>query len=538
MSVSFGVRSQDEYDEQLEAILTAQVASRITGGDGTVWGDAARPEAAKRLGWATLPTDSVPLIEEIADLRRQLNADGLDRIVLAGMGGSSLAAEVMAESSGVELTVLDTTDPGEVRAALGHELARTVLIVASKSGTTIETDSHRRIFTELCERAGIEARLRLIAITDPDTPLRQLASSEGWRHVFAVNPNIGGRFAALSAFGLVPAGLAGADIAEVLGQAQEIAPRLAEDSADNPAVQLGAFMGTAHGLGSEKLVIATTTSSIVDLGAWLEQLIAESTGKEGLGILPVVVVDELSPGFTDARPDAALLFIGAAVGDHQPLSQFAAAVDEPLGAQFLLWEYAVAIAGYSIGINPFDQPDVEAAKANARRLLDEGGTAKATQEGVANGPVEILDPHGMLHGTENLQEALHTLLENTEEYGYLCFQAYLDRTVAKQAVQLRDIAAEATGVQTTFGFGPRYLHSTGQYHKGGHPNGSFIQLISEPVQDVEVPGREFTLGQLQAAQAAGDAQALAERPLVTIRLTDVAAGLEHIRQALTALSRD
>ncbi|MYM19168.1 glucose-6-phosphate isomerase [Brevibacterium sp. 5221] len=533
-TVSLGVRSEAEFDEQLAAILDARAASRIAAGDGGVWGDAASAEAQRRLGWTGLPLESVGLVERIGELRSELESEGLTRIVLAGMGGSSLGAEVIAATAGVPLTVLDTTAPDEVRRALTEDLAATVLIVASKSGTTVETDSHRRIFTALCAEAGLDPAARLIAITDPDTALAQLAEAEGWRAAFEADPTVGGRFAALSAFGLVPAGLAGAEVASLLAQAQELAPALAADSADNPAVRLGAFLGTAHGLGTEKLVIATTDAPIVGLGAWLEQLIAESTGKEGLGILPVAVESIHSPGFDDARPDAALLFIGSAVGDHQPLSEFAAAVAGPLGAQFLLWETAVAIAGYSIGINPFDQPDVEAAKANARALL-EGAAEGDDRPVITDGAVDVVDSHRILADVESLRGALDELIDRTDEYGYIAIQAYLDRGAAADAQALRDTAARATGFQTTFGWGPRYLHSTGQYHKGGHPNGSFIQLIAAPEADVEVPGTGFTLGRLQEAQAAGDAEALHGRPLITIRLREVEAGLAQVRAALEAL---
>lgn len=535
-SLHVGVRSTEEFNEQLQAILDARAASRISAQDPSLWGSSAAEEASKRLGWVDLPVTSVPLVEQIEELREALAGEGIDRIVLAGMGGSSLGAEVITETAGVALTILDTTNPDEVRAAFGDDVSRTALIVASKSGTTVETDSHRAIFEALCEAQGINAAAHLIAVTDPETKLHARAEAEGYRAVFLGDPHVGGRFAVLSAFGLVPAGLAGAPIAQVLAEASQVAEALAQDSADNPAVQLGAFLGTAHGLGTEKLVIATTDSPIVGLGAWLEQLIAESTGKEGLGILPVVVDSVDAPGFADARPDAALLFLGSAVGDHQPLSQFAAALDYPLGAQFLLWEYATSIAGYSIGINPFDQPDVEAAKKNARALLS--SETQGFEKGDVDGAVEIIDPAGLVRGDVTLRSALHAVVDASDEYGYIAFQAYVDRGTAGSAEALRAVTAQATGLQTTFGFGPRYLHSTGQYHKGGHPNGSFIQLLGPVAHDVEVPHAGYTLGTLQEAQAAGDAEALRERPLITLRLLDVDQGLAAITDDLRSLTRD
>lgn len=531
--IDFGYPSPAEFDDEVRDLVTAHVASRISVGDGTLWGDAAAPEASRRLGWVDLPTSSTGLLAEIAELRAELLAEGVDIVTLAGMGGSSLAPEVICATSGVPLEVLDTTDSGQIAEAIGTDLSRTVLVVSSKSGSTVETDSHRRAFSAAFEAAGIDPASRIVVVTDPGSPLHELAREFGYRRVFLADPEVGGRYSALSAFGLVPSGLAGADIAALLAEAQEIAPTLALDEPTNPAIQLGAFLGVAHARDTEKLVVAATSSPIVGFGSWLEQLVAESTGKDGEGILPVVVEGIDAPGFVDAGADAMLLFIGRAEGSHQPMSGFACAVDAPLGAQFLLWEYATAIAGYSIGINPFDQPDVEAAKAGAREMLESGLDTGAEQPAFVEGTVAVHGSTELLDGADTLEDALRALADSAEEYGYVAIQAYLDRTSDTRAELIRQAAALRTGLQTTFGFGPRYLHSTGQYHKGGHPNGVFLQITADSRADLLIPGRDFTFGQLQAAQAAGDARVLRERrrPVLRLHLRDRAAGIEQILAA-------
>jgi glucose-6-phosphate isomerase len=531
--IDFGYPSPAEFDDEVQDLITAQVASRITAGDSTLWGEAAAAEASQRLGWVNLPVESEALVDDILRLRQELLAEGVDIVTLAGMGGSSLAPEVICATAGVELEVLDTSDSGQVAEAIGTDLSRTVLVVASKSGSTVETDSHRRAFSAAFEAAGIDPASRIVVITDPGSPLQRLAEDEGYRRVFLANPEVGGRYSALSAFGLVPAGLAGADIARLLAEAREFSPRLTADDASNPALQLGAFLGVAHARDSEKLVIAETTTAVVGLGAWLEQLIAESTGKDGEGILPVVVEGITAPGFGDARADAMLLFLGRAEGDHQPASGFACAVDLPLGAQFLLWEYATAITGYSIGINPFDQPDVEAAKTNARRMLSGDLSAAAREPAFVEGAVEVYGQEWLLDGARSVEAALQALADAADEYGYLAIQAYLDRRADARAALLRQAGALRTGLQTTFGFGPRYLHSTGQYHKGGHPNGVFLQITGDNRTDLLIPGLEFSFAQLQRAQAAGDAQVLLERnrPVLRVHLRDRAQGISQLLEA-------
>ena len=503
-------------------------AAKLAAQDPTLWGPDAESEASIRLSWTTLHKSSRPLIGEIEALRAELRSEGVDRVVLAGMGGSSLAPEVITATAGVPLTVLDTTDPGQVADALAGDLERTVVVVSSKSGGTVETDSHRRIFAKAFADAGIDAARRIVVVTDPGSPFSELAEKEGYRKTFLADPHVGGRYSALTAFGLVPAGLAGADVARLLDQAASVAETLAEDTAENPAVQLAAAWAAAHEAGAEKVVLADTGSGIKGFPDWAEQLIAESTGKLGTGLLPVAVEGPDAPGFADHGKDATAVAIGAPEGAAQ------VSVTGPLGAQFLMWEFATALAGRLIGINPFDQPDVEAAKKAARALLDDpeklkGGEAPATVDGA----VEVFGSEGVSTDGK-LADVLRAFFGSVADGGYIAVQAYLDRLDDASTSLLRTEIAKRTGVQTTFGWGPRFLHSTGQYHKGGHQNGSFLQITGAVGEDLSVPDRPYTLGQLQHAQALGDGQVLAEhgRPVLRLHLTDRAAGLAELVRAV------
>ncbi|PZS24897.1 MAG: glucose-6-phosphate isomerase [Pseudonocardiales bacterium] len=525
----------------VDRLIEERVASGLTNQDPTLWGPQAQAEAARRLAWVALPHTSRPLLATIDALWSELHSDGIDRVVLAGMGGSSLAPEVICATSRVPLTVLDTTDPGEVADALAGDLERTVLVVSSKSGSTVETDSHRRVFAAAFAAAGLDPAAHLVVVTDPGSPLQRIAEEQGYRAVITAEPNVGGRYSALTAFGLVPAGLARADIANLLNDAERHAPLLAADDPANPALRLAAALAVGHAAGAEKIVLADTGSGIVGFAEWAEQLIAESTGKDGTGLLPVVVRNPAAPGFADAGPDATLVTIGPEAGDGLEESSAAAAVtvSGTLGGQLLLWEYAIAVVGRLLGINPFDQPDVEAAKVAARAQLDAlhepaARPAPAFVEGdIAVYPVGDWLPTGVA----TLSDALRALITVTPARGYLAVQAYLDRIADASAAVLRAELARRTHLQTTFGWGPRFLHSTGQYHKGGHQNGAFLQLTGAVAADIPVPGTEFTLGDLQQAQALGDADVLAARgrPVLRIHLLDRAAGLVALAHAMQEL---
>ncbi|MEO6702085.1 MAG: glucose-6-phosphate isomerase, partial [Jatrophihabitantaceae bacterium] len=321
----------------VDELVTDRIASRITNRDATLWGLDAESEASIRLSWPTLAESSRPLVAQIEALRAELLADGIDHVVLAGMGGSSLAPEVICATASVELVTLDTTDAGQVAAALADDLDRTVLVVSSKSGGTVETDSHRRAYEKAFADKGIDPKQRIVVVTDPGSPLQQAAEDAGYRKVFLADPEVGGRYSALTAFGLVPSGLAGADIGALLDDAAAAATVLAADDSTNPGLRLGALLGLGHNSGSDKVVFADFGSGISGFGDWAEQLIAESTGKLGLGLLPVVVEAPAAAGFADAGADAITVqLVPAGAGydpDYPPASGWGAATSGPLGGQ-------------------------------------------------------------------------------------------------------------------------------------------------------------------------------------------------------------
>ncbi len=351
------------------------VAGLLAEKDPTLWGKDAEAEAEVRLGWVDTFRRSRDLLPRLAQLRTELA--GLDHIVLAGMGGSSLAPEVIARTLGVELTVLDTTDPHQVRTALADRLDRTVVVVSSKSGSTVETDSHRRVYWQAFVDAGVaEPGQRFVVVTDPGSPLEMIARDSGM-HLVLADPDVGGRYSALTAFGMVPAALAGVKVAELLDQAEELGRTIANDEGPNPALALGAALGAAATGGRDKLVLADDGTGITGLGDWVEQLVAESTGKNGTGILPVVVETPTAPGATGS--DVLTVTVGGALPPAEMPGRGVdphVSVNGPLGAQFLVWEAATAIAGRLLGINPFDQPNVTESKDNTQQILTNGLTAQ------------------------------------------------------------------------------------------------------------------------------------------------------------------
>lgn len=522
-------------EEHIGTLVADKVASRIAAMDRTLWGPAAEAEAGIRLGWVQAPEVSRPLVDDILRLREDLRAEGVTRIVLAGMGGSSLAPEVIANTAGVELTVLDSTDPEQVAAALAERLPQTALVVASKSGSTVETDSQRRIFEQAFTDAGLDAASRIIVVTDPGSPMDAASREAGYRAVFNADPTVGGRYSALTAFGLVPAGLAGVDIEALLDDAEEAAEILAEDAPENIALALGAVLGGTSPL-RDKIVIADEGSGIVGFADWAEQLIAESTGKSGTGVLPVVV-NAGDPETTWNEPDVLLVRLVSPADDLQPEDSGASqvVVSGSLGSQLLLWEYATAVAGRLLGINPFDQPDVEAAKIAARGLLDARPEPQAPA--FTDGAVQVRADAQLLGGAGTLAEALRALLGTLGPDGYLSVQAYLDRFGQAELAGLRPQLATLAHRPVTFGWGPRFLHSTGQFHKGGPAVGVYLQITADSATDLPVPGRPFTLGELISAQAAGDAQVLADhgRPVLRLHLTDRNAGARQLREAVAQL---
>ena len=490
----------EDLDAAVEARLRqmagAEIVPRILWGDHTVWKDDPT-EIADRLGWLRVAGDMRERVEELEEFAK-LASDDSDEVILLGMGGSSLAAEVLSRTVGIPrlpLSVLDTTHPVTIAATEARlDLDRTLFLVASKSGTTVETRSHLARFWDLTGGDGS----RFVAITDPGTPLDELASERGFRAVFRNPEDVGGRYSALSLFGLVPRALLGAPVGELIDEAQRMAAACwREDPEQNPGARLGARLGEAALRGQDKLTLVLP-GPLRPLGDWIEQLVAESTGKEGQGIVPVVGEDLGPPEVYG--PDR----IFVAYGEHEGLDALEAAghpvvrlEGTDLGGQLFLWEFATAIAGHVLGINPFDQPNVAQAKEATARILEEG----------------FEDP-----GFDELP----LLLSEVRPGDYLAIQAYLDPVPETRAAlqRVRLALRDRFSVATTVGFGPRYLHSTGQLHKGGPNTGVFIQVVDEDrPQDASIPGEPYSFGRLIDAQALGDLRSLREGERRVARVT-------------------
>ncbi len=434
----------------------ADLIDRIWERDPTTW--TGRDEA-KWLGWLDEPHRMRERARELAEFAEGVRADGLDTVVLLGMGGSSLAPEVLRRTFGASgFHVLDTTHPQAIRELEAElDLERTLFVSASKSGSTLETRSHTDYFWERHRRGE-----SFVAITDPGSSLEELAKQRGFRRVFAGEPTIGGRYSALSPFGMVPAALMGIDVDRFLAVAEEMVDRCRHDG-DNPGYELGAQFGTGWQEGRDKICIGDTDGGF---GLWAEQLIAESTGKLGKGLVP-------APGESPDGPDR------QATQPHVP---------EPyaLGGEFFRWEFAVAVAGAFLEINPFDQPDVQAAKDKTNEVL-------------ATGEEPLLEPEG----------SIDELLAQAREGDYVCVQAFVNPSTDLDGLVAR--LRRESGLVVTHGYGPRYLHSTGQLHKGGPNTGLFLQVVDDPGEELPIPNRPFGFRRLIRAQAAGDFESLKER---------------------------
>ena len=539
-----------QVQQAAERLDAERVYERILARDHAVW----RPkptEIANRLGWLDSPRVMRDAIGSIRQCIDAVRSDGYTHALLLGMGGSSLAPEVFRAVFGVaagflDLSVLDSTQPDAVLAK-AHALdpARTLFLPATKSGGTVETLSLLKYFyNHTADALGPEeAGRHFAAITDPGSGLEALAQRLGFRHIFRNDPNIGGRYSALSHYGLVAAGAIGADLGRLLNRAEQA---LADPQ---PGIQLGAFLGAGALAGRDKLTLIASPA-ISAVGAWIEQLIAESTGKDGKGLLPVDLEPECAAHTygpdrlfvhlrLDDAADARVQAI-AAVGHPVLCLQLADAGD--LGAAFFHWEIATAIAGFFLGIHPFDQPDVEAAKKLARQMV-----ATYQQRGALPAPapdlVDGLALYGPVRGTTLSQALTHFLASGEPGRAYIALQAHIPPTPAITAA-LQDLRRQLlahTGLATTLGFGPRFLHSTGQLHKGDAGRGLFIQLTADSAADAPIPDQagaadsSITFGVLAQAQALGDRQALIDQGRAVLRIhlgADIDAGLALLRRAL------
>lgn len=559
-------RYQPRVDAALAQAAKDNVAARVWQKDATLWGAASADDPAYNawLGWLDAPEKGLAAINEIERFVEEIRAEGFSDAVVLGMGGSSLAPEVLrrtfaARAGYPRLHVLDSTDPANVLAVEGAiDLRRTLFIVSSKSGTTTEPNDFFAYFWERVRAENTTPGRQFIAITDPGTPLEALARDHGFRRIFAGDPEIGGRYSALSPFGIVPAALAGIDVRTLLerGRTMAAACKPVVEPRENPGVWLGTTLGVLARERHDKVTFICTPS-VESFGLWAEQLLAESTGKNGTGLIPVADEDLSTPAvYGEDR-----VFVYLRVGSDQPTAldrriralrnaghpvvelKLNDALD--LGAEFFRWEFATAIAGAILGINPFDQPNVQESKDNTKRLLEEYARTKRLPEPepvAQDDGVALIRPDVGVQGngsrrTRDLLTQLRAFYQQARTGDYLAIMAYLpydpaiDTALHQRRIELRN----ALKIATTLGYGPRFLHSTGQLHKGGPNTGLFIQITASPAEDVAVPGRPYTFGALEEAQALGDLEALHRHGRRVIRLharKDVFAAIDALAAAL------
>lgn len=526
---------------RLRAWHEENAVARLWAGDHTLWSAEPAPEIADRLGWLTLPEAMRPDVPTLLAFADEVAGEGIRHVVLLGMGGSSLAPEVLARTfhrrpGHPELLVLDSTHPGAVRAVDRQaDPATTLFVVSSKSGTTVEPLSFFHHCWERVSAVASRPGRHFAAITDPGSYLAGLAGERGFRRVFEADPNVGGRFSALSHFGLVPAALIGIDIAGLLEAAARMAAACRRPSVDNPGFVLGAALGELARAGRDKATLLVSPS-LAAWPAWVEQLLAESTGKAGRGIVPVA--DEAVGPPSVYGEDRGFVYLALS---HDADTAQAAAVDAleaaghpvvrilldnliDLGAELVRAEVAVAMAASVLGIHPFNQPDVQLAKELASQAMRGGRDSEPIEAASTD------EPPGPA-------TAVASLLAQARPGDYLAIQAFIEPSaVAAAALQaFRHRVRGRFRLATTLGFGPRFLHSSGQLHKGGANTGLFLQLVDDPRPDLPVPGSDYTFGQLISAQANGDFRALVTRDRRVLRVDlgrDVAAGLSLLGKIL------
>ena len=546
--------------ERLAALAAADFSERLWAADATLWkadDDAHQRIVADALGWLSVFEGVRDEVQALGEFVGELRAEGFRSAVLLGMGGSSLAPEVMHAILGtrpghLDLHVLDSTDPAAVAAVeAAVDLESTLFVVASKSGGTTETACfHAYFYERLRERCGDHAGQHFVAITDEGTSLEQQALDQGFRAIF-VNPgDIGGRYSALSFFGIVPAALIGVDLERLLDGVRAMAVACGPDVPveRNPALQLGAAIGELALRGRDKLTLVFAPP-LTPLGAWVEQLVAESTGKEGTGILPVDL-EELGPAgaYGDDRVFAVVRLASAADAGSagmlealrdagHPVLKHEIADVRDLGGEFLRWEIAVATAGHVLGIDAFDQPNVQESKDITKGLLGEfAETGELPAEPPADDGRRVAYPVG----DEDLPAALREFLAQAAAGDYVALQAYVapGQAVWDQLQAVRLQLRDDLRLATTLGYGPRYLHSTGQLHKGGPNTGLFLQLLGHDPDDIEIPGQPYSFGVLKRAQARGDLTALRAHGCRAMRVClgdDVPAGLERLAELVAAV---
>ncbi len=550
-------------NDAVAALDQSHAGARLWQKDTTFWkDDAATGEKIRnRLGWLavarTVDADRASLERFAAGLR----ADGFTHAVLLGMGGSSLCPEVLTTTFGPQtgaprLHVLDSTDPATIQATeRAIDMPHTLFIVASKSGTTLETLSHFAYFHAKVTALGVsKPGDQFVAVTDPGTPLEALARQNGFRHVFTNPPDIGGRYSALSYFGMAPAAAMGLDLAATLRPALAMTDACGPDrpAAQNPGLWLGAVLGAAARSGRDKVTIVASPP-LASVGLWIEQLIAESTGKEGRGILPVAGEQLGAPntygsdrlfaylrtdaGFDPAQ-DAALAALEAA---GHPVVRFALPSTVALTGEFFRWEVATAIAGHFLGINPFDEPNVQESKDNTSRILGEfeqSGKLPEMAPILTDGAARIFAAGvtaTAAQGTRTASQALDAVARLGQPGDYIAIMAYVEPSVENDRMlrHLREQLRERTHLATTLGYGPRFLHSTGQLHKGGANNGVFMQIVASDKTDVAIPGKPFSFGTLIHAQSLGDYQSLQAHGRRVVRIdlgAHIAGGLAHLAE--------
>ncbi len=551
----------DELRQAVQATLadwqSNQKIKQLWAKDAALWTNA---DEAKWLGWLDIVDDQLANLSTLEAFANEVKDAGFTHILLLGMGGSSLCPEVLQMTFGhvegfPELHVLDSTDPAQVKTFEQKvDLARTLFIVASKSGSTLEPNIFNQYFYQrVVETVGADnAGGYFVAITDPGSKMQQVAERDHFRRIFFGWPTIGGRYSALSNFGMVPAAAMGLDTAKFLAAAKEMVEACKMD-ANNPGLTLGAILGTAANHGRDKLTIIASPG-LYDLGAWMEQLVAESTGKEGQAIIPVDRESIENPDVygadrvfayvrlasaPDAEQDAQVAALEAA---GQPVIRVAVNDIYDLGQQFFCWEIATAVAGAIIGINPFNQPDVEASKIETKKLTseyEEKGSLPAETPIFTGDGVQLFtdEANAKKLAGATLAEYLQSFVNQIGAGDYFAVLGYIEMNEAHEAAlqAIRHAVRDNKKVATCLGFGPRFLHSTGQAYKGGPNSGVFLQITCDDANDLSVPQQTYTFGIVKAAQARGDFQVLSDRGRRALRVhlgADVAAGLETLQTAI------